>query len=208
MFLNLLKFVISSLSSFLPTAVFNYTSRVPVEGKSSVCLICMKYRIIILIIIIISVGQILLSYIANTSRMHARTQARSHAHTHTHMRARAHTSAHTHTPPSPPYRLSLFVGAQPLLYGSEAWATTLADRRRLDVFDMRSQRRLLRVFWQQHVSNQSIHQCRPVGLRQTPVEGLCLRTANARTRAWPLSQSKSTVMTRSAGDNVGRWPLK
>ena len=42
-----------------------------------------------------------------------------------------------------------------LLYGSEAWATTLADRRRLDVFDMRCQRRLLRVFWQQHVSNQA-----------------------------------------------------
>ena len=42
-----------------------------------------------------------------------------------------------------------------LLYGSEAWATTLADRRRLDVFDMRCQRR---VFWQQHVSNQSIRE--------------------------------------------------
>ena len=34
----------------------------------------------------------------------------------------------------------------------------LADRRRLDVFDMRCQRRLLRVFWQQHVSNQSIRE--------------------------------------------------
>ena len=34
------------------------------------CLICMKYRIIILIIIIISPGQILLWYIANTSRTH------------------------------------------------------------------------------------------------------------------------------------------
>ena len=45
-----------------------------------------------------------------------------------------------------------------LLYGSEAWATTLADRRRLDVFDMRCQRRLLCVFWQQHVSNQSIRE--------------------------------------------------
>ena len=45
-----------------------------------------------------------------------------------------------------------------LLYGSETWATTLADRRRLDVFDMRCQRRLLRVFWQQHVSNQSIRE--------------------------------------------------
>ena len=45
-------------------------SRVPFEGKSSVCVICMKYRIIILItcIIIISLGQILLSCIANTSR--------------------------------------------------------------------------------------------------------------------------------------------
>ena len=43
-----------------------------------------------------------------------------------------------------------------LLYGSDAWATTFADRRRQDVFDMRCQRRLLRVFWQQHVSNQSI----------------------------------------------------
>ena len=43
------------------------------------------------------------------------------------------------------------------LYGSEAWATTLVDRRRLDVFfDMRCQRRLLRVFWQQHTSNHSI----------------------------------------------------
>ena len=45
-----------------------------------------------------------------------------------------------------------------LLCGSEAWAITLADRRRLDVFDMRCQRRLLRVFWQQHVSNQSIRE--------------------------------------------------
>ena len=45
-----------------------------------------------------------------------------------------------------------------LLYGSEALATTFADRRRLDVFDMRCQRRLLRVFWQQHVSNQSIRE--------------------------------------------------
>ena len=48
-----------------------------------------------------------------------------------------------------------------LLYGSEAWATTLADRR-LPIADCRSppprrvQRRLLRVFWQQHIINQSI----------------------------------------------------
>ncbi len=45
-----------------------------------------------------------------------------------------------------------------LLYGSEAWSTTLADRRRLDVFDIRCQRRLLRVFWQQHISNRSIRE--------------------------------------------------
>ena len=45
-----------------------------------------------------------------------------------------------------------------LLYGSEAWATTLADRRGLDMSDMRCQRRLLRAFWQQHVSNQSIRE--------------------------------------------------
>ena len=49
---------------------------VPVGGKSSVCLICMKYRMIILIIIIKRPGEILLSYIANTSRTrtHALTQ--------------------------------------------------------------------------------------------------------------------------------------
>ena len=63
------------------------TSRVPVEGKSSVCLICIKYRIIILIIIIISLGQILLSYIENTSRTHD-------------ARTRIYTRTRTHTPPS------------------------------------------------------------------------------------------------------------
>ena len=44
------------------------------------CLICMKYRIIILIIII-SLGKIS-SYIANTSRTHARTLANTHTPTH------------------------------------------------------------------------------------------------------------------------------
>ena len=50
--------------------LINITSRVPVGGKSSVCLICMKYRIIILIIIIKRLGEILLSYIAHASRTH------------------------------------------------------------------------------------------------------------------------------------------
>ena len=35
------------------------------------CLICMKYKIIMLIIIIINLGQIFVSYIANTSRTDA-----------------------------------------------------------------------------------------------------------------------------------------
>ena len=79
------------------------TRRVPVEGKSSVCLICMKYRIIILIIIIISLGQIVLSYIANTSRTHACQRTRA-----------THARVHTHTPPSPqPNRLALFIAAHP-----------------------------------------------------------------------------------------------
>ena len=37
------------------------SSRVPVEGKSSMCAMCMKYRNNDYIIIIISMGQILLS---------------------------------------------------------------------------------------------------------------------------------------------------
>ena len=43
------------------------------------CLICMKYRMIILIIIIKRlVSEILLSYMANTSRTHALTQCQWH----------------------------------------------------------------------------------------------------------------------------------
>ena len=64
-----------------------YTSRVPVEWKSSVCVICMEYMIIVLIIIIINLGQIILTHMANTSRTHACT----HAHTHAHDRVHAHT---------------------------------------------------------------------------------------------------------------------
>ena len=64
----------------------------PVHNKW--CLICMKYRIIILIIIIISLGEFLLSHIANPYRKHARracTGARARTHIH------AHTLAHTRT---------------------------------------------------------------------------------------------------------------
>ena len=67
------------------------------------CLICMKYRILILIIIIISLGEILLSYIANTSRTQALAHARTHAlgHVHTQTRAHTHTRTHAHTHPFP-----------------------------------------------------------------------------------------------------------
>ena len=53
-----------------------------VEGKPSMCLICMKYRITILIIIIISLGQIFFYRILQThyARAHARTRARPQAH--------------------------------------------------------------------------------------------------------------------------------
>ena len=56
------------------TTYYNlYTSRVPVEGKSSLCLICMKYMIIILIIIIISLDEILLLYTYCKHITHAHT---------------------------------------------------------------------------------------------------------------------------------------
>ena len=42
----------------------------PLRGKSAVCVMCLKYRTIILIIIIISLGHILLPYISNTSHTH------------------------------------------------------------------------------------------------------------------------------------------
>ena len=73
---------------------------IPAEGKSSVCQICMKYMIIILIIIIISLGKIESSYIANSSRTHACTDVRTR------------TLAHTHTPAHDRH-FSLFRCAQP-----------------------------------------------------------------------------------------------
>ena len=95
------------------------------------CVICMTYRIIILITKIISLGQILFSYIAH-ARTHAHTHTRTHAHTHTRTHTHNHTLAHTHThahtrahsrtlahtrahPPTyprpSPFRLSLFDGS-------------------------------------------------------------------------------------------------
>ena len=86
------------------------TSRIPVEGEIiSVCdFYEIIYRIMILIIIIISLGQILLSYIANKSRKHTHMHARTHTCTRAHTHTRTH--AHTHPPPSP-FTLSLFDGS-------------------------------------------------------------------------------------------------
>ena len=67
----------------------------------------MKHRIIFLIIIIISLGEILLSYIENTTRTHARTRA--------------------HTPPSP-YRYSMGL-CQPTMTarsaGENSWSLAI-----------------------------------------------------------------------------------
>ena len=92
------------------------TRRVPVEGKSSVCLICINnYRIIILITGVLSLSawvKYFLSFIANTSHACAHTCA----HTCTHV----HTRAHTAVVASPPYTLSLFGGAQPTVTARSA----------------------------------------------------------------------------------------
>ena len=93
-----------------------------VEGNHQ-CVICMKlkYRIIILIVIIISPGQILLSYMANTSHTH--THTRVHAHSRTQVRMHACTDTL-----QSPFRLSLFDGSVPpaingrsLLHSNKLW---------------------------------------------------------------------------------------
>ena len=45
------------------------TSHITVERKLSVCVMCLKYKILILIMIIITLGQILLSYFSNTPQI-------------------------------------------------------------------------------------------------------------------------------------------
>ena len=89
-----------------------------------------------------------------------------------------------------------------LLYGFVAWATTLADRRRLDVFDMRCQRRLLRVFWQQHISNHSIRE-----RTKQPTEASLLRQRRLR---WfgHLHRMPSSLPARRVYDfnpNIHGW---
>ena len=91
------------------------------------CLIWMKYRIIIIIIIIISRGKILSSSIANPSHTHACTDVRT---------ARAHPRTLTHTTPPPttvavrgaPNHDSVMVGRTLSDPGE-----TMADRRLIEI---------------------------------------------------------------------------
>ena len=102
------------------------------------CLICMKYRIIFLIIIIISLGQILLSYIANTSRRHARTDARTHT--------RAHAPARTH--PTSPYRYSMGL-CQPTVTarsaGDNSWSLAIEIESEFHLFEPHIQKKYLNM---------------------------------------------------------------
>ncbi|XP_072041140.1 uncharacterized protein [Amphiura filiformis] len=43
-----------------------------------------------------------------------------------------------------------------LLHAAECWTLTERDEARLDAFDMRCQRKILRVIWSQHISNSCI----------------------------------------------------
>ena len=68
----------SSLLENISINKLNALAGIPVEGKSSdsECLICMKYRIIIVIIIVISLGQIFYRILQTR---HARARTRVHA---------------------------------------------------------------------------------------------------------------------------------
>ena len=136
------------------------------------CLICMKYRIIILIIIIISLGKILVSCIAihithvrpharTPARMHARTHARTHAPTNARTRARTHARTHEHTRSPPPTTFAVRVGApnhDGVMVGAagrlrHGWAPsfstgeTMADRQLIEINNARATRYSLSFGW-------------------------------------------------------------
>ena len=77
-----------------------------------------NYRIIILITGVLSVSAWVKYFyrILQTHHARARTDARAHTHAHT----RAHTRTHTAVATSPPYRPSLFGGAQPTVTARSA----------------------------------------------------------------------------------------
>ena len=94
---------------------------IPVEGKSPECLICMKYRIISLIIII-SLGQKCIVYCKHITRAH--THACIHARAHTCARVRVcmrDVFAHTQqSPPSPSAAQSIAIHRRPAVIASSA----------------------------------------------------------------------------------------
>ena len=90
---------------------------IPVEGKSPECLICMKYRIIILIIII-SLGQIFYRILQTH---HACTCARAHTHARTRMHTHVYTRAHTQpSRPSPSAAKAITIHRRPVVTASSA----------------------------------------------------------------------------------------
>ena len=61
-----------------------------------------------------------------------------------------------------------------VMYGCESWTITKAEHRRIDAFELRCWRRLLRVSWTARRSNQSIlKEINP----EYPLEGLMLTLA-------------------------------
>ena len=87
-----------------PLYLLSSLAGIPVEGKSSVCLICINnYRIIILITGVLSAWVKYLYRILQTH--HTRTRGHTHA--------CARTCTYTAVAASPSYRLSIFGGTQP-----------------------------------------------------------------------------------------------
>ena len=93
-----------------------------------------------------------------------------------------------------------------LIYGSEAWATILAARNRLDAFDMRCQRRLLRVFWQQHICNQSIRERSKQPTASSLLQQHRLRCTDKSTSYHPPSLYQES-MASSQTSMVGKYQV-
>ena len=107
------------------------------------CLIGMKYRIIILIIIIISLDKILSSYYCKHIT-HARINGRTHAHTRSHSRTRTRTTPYTTVAVhcfSAPNHDSVMVG-RTLSDAGE----TMADRRLIEI-NRRTGHPISQRFW-------------------------------------------------------------
>ena len=84
-------------------------------------------------------------------------------------------------------------------YGSETWQLTEKQEKKLDVFDQRCLRRILRVRWQQRVSNAEIR-------RRSQQEALSVKTRKARLRWFGhvsrMETQKWPEAERRAADDV------